>query len=153
VKIFFIAATVAMGISPVHAGEVPIPQCPSELKIQQAVQSQADDGWKIVNSERALPVDFIAIAAGEYPVAQTGFEIPSKEIKQSNGDVIVYHDYITPFKGGDHDYWAVCGYVKSDIVLVQKIPENVRRCEIKYLNHHIAPDRVTIKCFDTQRKQ
>ena len=135
-----------------NAKEVPFPQCPKTLAIQQKIDTPMSEGWKLVYRDSSVPLKGYWIAAGEYPVKQRGFEIPSEEKKLSNGDVIVYHDDLLPPTGGQHDYWAVCQYHNTSAVLVQKIPENTIRCEIKILNNHLAEDRETIKCFDTPRK-
>ncbi|MDR1423049.1 MAG: hypothetical protein LBI92_00320 [Azoarcus sp.] len=135
----------------VNAAEVVVPQCPQKLTVRQENQSTVGDGWKVADAAPPNALEYIAIAAGEYPVKQTGFNIPAGEKKGDRGDVIVYYE-TGPALGDIHDYWAVCGYHATSIVLVQKIPENAKHCEVTYRNDVTAPDRVTIKCFDTPRK-
>jgi len=152
---FFISlASVALSLATLHvrAGEVTVLQCPQKLLIQQVVGTFPLEGWKIVNSDNTQWLRGIGISAGEYPTEQTGFEIPTETKRLANGDVIYFHDHIIPFNSGIHDYWAVCGYVSADTFLVQKLPENVVRCEVKHLHDVTVPDRITIKCFDTPRK-
>ncbi|MCL2160590.1 MAG: hypothetical protein FWH56_01685 [Betaproteobacteria bacterium] len=133
----------------VRAGEVSVPQCPQQLPIQQQVQTQAVDGWKIVNNNDPQWLEYIGISFLEYPTVQTGLDIPTTE-KLPKGD------YITHYETGsatseEHDYWAICQYMKSAVVLVQKLPKNVVRCAVKYINDVTVPNRVSIKCFDTPR--
>jgi hypothetical protein len=132
----------------VNAAEVSFPQCPQKLTIRQENQSTVEDGWKIADAETPNSLEYISIASGEYPIKQTGFDIPDGKRKSAHGDVTVYFEVI-PALGGIHDYWAVCRYHSTSIVLVQQIPENARRCEVTIRNDVLAPDRVTIKCFDT----
>jgi hypothetical protein len=80
---------------------------------------------------------------------QTGFDILVSE-KLPKGDRISHYD-TNPLPTGLHNYWAICQYMSSAVVLVQKLPENVRRCEVLYRNDVTVPDRVSIKCFDTPR--
>jgi hypothetical protein len=133
-----------------NAGEVPFSQCPQELAIQQTVRTPPPDEWEIVNNnnDNIQRLSGIGISAGEYPTRQTGFNIPMASVKYPGGDTV--SRYYTD--GGSRDYWAVCGYTHAKIVLVQKIPENAERCEVKYRDESFAPDRVTIKCFDTPRE-
>jgi hypothetical protein len=115
------------------------------LTVKQNISSSAEDGWKAVDSEEPLPAKYIVISAGEYPVKQTGFEVPTEE-KLHNGERTVYYDHVN-----EPNYWAVCGYSDSRVVLVQKLPENAVRCEVKYISDVTVPDGITIKCFDTPR--
>ena len=105
------------------------------------------DGWKIVNNQNTQSLRSIGVSAGEYPATQSGLDKPTEE-KRHNGDSIAHYQVF----GDRLDFWAVCAYTQSDVVLVQELPANIVRCEVKYRNDHIAPDRVTIKCFDTPRK-
>jgi len=63
----------------------------------------------------------------------------------------IAHYDTRPDTSGKHDMWVVCEYMDSAAVLVQKLPENVMRCEVKYFNDVTVPNRVTIRCFDTPR--
>jgi hypothetical protein len=129
-----------------NAKNVPFPQCPSELPVTQHTREYAKDGWKTVNNTSTRQLEHIGISAGEYPTVQTGLDIPTDE-KKPNGDIIAHYD-VTPYTSGTHDYWVVCEYRNSAVLLVQQIPQNVRRCEVKYRNDILASDRVTIQCFD-----
>ena len=147
-------ASVALCLVSLHAyaHEVPFPQCPQNLPTEQSTKSSISDGWKAAQS--AYPkyhLAHISISSGEYPVEQTGFDVPSGEKKQPNGDIIVYHDELILDSQGRHDYWAVCRYDQTSLVLVQRIPESVTRCEVKYANDATTPERVAIKCFDTSK--
>jgi hypothetical protein len=148
-------STVFAGLYLVHAcvlaGEVPFPQCPQQLPIQQSAYEHQTDGWKIVNNKTPQRLEGIAISSWEYPVIQTGFDVPTDE-RLSNGNLIGHYE-TGPDTSGEHDYWAVCVYMKSAVVLVQRLPENVRRCEVLYHNDVKIPDRITIKCFDTPRAE
>ncbi|MCL2165232.1 MAG: hypothetical protein FWH55_12805 [Oscillospiraceae bacterium] len=133
----------------VVAAEVPAPQCPQKMTVQQyALKHQAGD-WKIVNSNASQPLAAVAISTEEYPTVQTGFDVPTIE-NLPKGDRIAHYD-TTPLPTGLHDYWVICQYRDSAVVLVQRLPENVRRCEVLYRNDVTIPERVTIKCFDTLR--
>ena len=134
-----------------QAGEVPFPQCPVSLRVTQTAQADAVDTWKTVNNDSSHWLAHIGISTGEYPVKQTGLDRADNEEKHRGYGVAHYST--PPFERGGHDYWVVCDYSQSAVVLVKKLPENVVRCEVKYLNNYTAiEDSVTIKCFDTPRK-
>ena len=148
--LFVQLAGLSLAFSHANAEEILFPQCPPEIPIQQTVKGPSENGWNIVNNHNTQRLRGIGISAGEYPTVQTGLEIPTEE-KNPDGDVIAH--YQTPtLPNGEHDYWAVCWFSQSDIVLVQKLPEYAVRCEVRHRNEPLAPDRVTIKCFDTPRK-
>jgi len=151
-SLIVLQAFVALNLASLHvrAGEVPFPQCPQSLPIQQVVKTHPVDGWKIVNNNNTQRLISIGISSEEYPAIQTGLDIPTEE-KLAKGDRIDHYE-TTPFVGGEHDYWAVCKYSDSDVVLVQKLPENVVRCEVKYYRDITPRDSITIKCFDSPRK-
>jgi hypothetical protein len=148
-------STVFAGLYLVHAcvlaGEVPVPQCPQQLPIQQYALTQPADGWKIVNNRDPQWLTDISISFEEYPTVQTGFNIPTTE-KLPKGDHISHYE-TGPDTSGRHDYWAICQYMESAVILVQRLPENVRRCEVLYRADATVPDRITIKCFDTPRAE
>jgi hypothetical protein len=133
------------------AGEVPVQQCPPELLIQQYVSSPVGDGWKAGNTETLHPLSHISVAHMESLITQTGSDIPTEK-RLSNGDVIVYYDYISNTQGRPHYSWAVCEYAKSYVKLVQELPANVARCEIRYPNNRGASNQAIYKCFDTSRE-
>jgi hypothetical protein len=130
------------------AAEVPVTQCPQQLPILQEALTQQVDGWKIVNNKDPQWLRGIAISAWEYPAVQ-GLMVPTDE-KLPKGDLIGHYE-TTPDTSGVHDYWAICQYMNSAVVLVQKLPMNVARCEVKRLNDVTVSDRITLKCFDTPR--
>ncbi|MDR2014435.1 MAG: hypothetical protein LBP99_02260 [Azoarcus sp.] len=140
----------ALCLAPVVAVavEVSVPQCPQKLPIQQEIREQQADGWKIANNTSTRWLKGIAISAWEYPVVQ-GLMIPTDE-KLPKGDIIGHYE-TSPDTSGEHDFWVICHYMDSAAVLVQRLPENVRRCEVLYRNDVTVPDRVIIKCFDTPR--
>jgi hypothetical protein len=133
----------------VTAGEIPVSQCPQQLSIQQQALVQSVPGWKIVNDKGPKWLKHIGISFWEYPTVQTGFNIPTTE-KLSKGGSIAHYD-TGPDTSGEHDYWAICQYMNSAVVLVHKLPENAVRCEVKYISDATISDRITIKCFDTPR--
>ena len=133
--------------SQINAKEVSFPQCPQKQLIRQVVETHPIDGWKIINSHDTQSLRSIGVSAGEYPAVKAGLDKPIEE-KQPNGDVVAHYEVF----GDKADFWAVCAYTYSHVVLTQKLPANIVRCEVKYRNDHLAPDRVTIKCFDTPRK-
>jgi len=147
----FFQLFLALSFVSFHTGaeEISVPQCPQQLPIQQKTLTQPADGWKVVNSEKSQWLEHIAISAWEYPTVQTGFNIPITE-KLPKGDRIAHYE-TGPDTSGVHDYWVICQYMNSAVVLVQKIPENAMRCEIKYINDATVSDRITIKCFNTPR--
>jgi hypothetical protein len=149
----FTFAGLCFASSDVNAGEVPFPQCPQKLSVQQNLKSTVSDGWKTVDQNPPASLAYISVSAGEYPIEQTGFNVPSGEEKMSNGDVVVYFDELIPNSRGIHNYWIVCRYYDTSIELVQKIPENVTRCEFTALSKHLSPVSVTIKCFNTPQEE
>jgi hypothetical protein len=120
-----------------NAGEIPFPQCPQKLNVQQSIQQNIQEpevtGWKPVNRNGAAPLWGLGIASSDHITKGTGLDIPSGEKKLPGGDVIVYYD-LPPASGGIHDYWAVCRYHETTVELVQKIPNQARRCEIRIFN-------------------
>ena len=130
-----------------HAGEIPVPQCPRQLAIQQNVLTQPEDGWKAVHNNDSQWLEQMVISVLEYnSPALSGIQKPFVQ-KLPKGNSIHHYDTY-PIPSG-HDYWVVCQYMLSAVTLVRKLPENVMRCEVKYINDVMVPDRVTIKCFDT----
>jgi hypothetical protein len=147
----FTFAGMCFASSDVNAGEVPFPQCPQKLSVQQNLKSVVSDDWKPVDQNPPASLAYISVTAGEYPIEQTGFNVPSGEEKMPNGDVVVYFDELIPNFRGIHNYWIVCRYYDTSIELVQKIPENVTRCEFTALSKHPSPISAMIKCFDIPR--
>lgn len=133
------------------AGEVPVQQCPLELPIQQYVSAPAGDGWRAANTETLHPLSHISVADMESLITQTGSDIPTDK-RLPNGSVIVYYDYISNTQRRPHYSWVVCEYAKSYVKLVQELPENITRCEIRYPNNRDTSNQVTYKCFDTSRE-
>jgi len=133
----------------VSGAEVDFPQCPKTLPIQQVIQIDAENAWKIVNSSYSHHLQYIGISYGEYLPENGGMEIP---VTKKHPKYTIAHYDTSPSTSGEHNLWAVCSYMNSAAVLIQKLPENVVRCEVKYMNDATVPDRVTIKCFDTARK-
>jgi hypothetical protein len=101
------------------ADEVSVSQCPQQLPIQQEVLMQRVEGWKIVNNKTPQRLEGIAISSWEYPVVQ-GLMIPTDE-RLSNGNLIGHYE-THPDTSGEHDYWAICQYRESAVVLVQRLP-------------------------------
>ncbi|MCL2591600.1 MAG: hypothetical protein FWD67_12215 [Betaproteobacteria bacterium] len=145
------------------AAELPIEQCPSKLTVKQSILSPVNDGWKAVGSEVPIHISAISISLGEYTFDSLGNfsdvqngnpQAPSEIKKLRNGDQIFYYDdFDIPTNISDgSDYWILCGYHNSRVILTHKIPENATRCEVKHLHDVTVPDRITIKCFDTPRK-
>jgi hypothetical protein len=93
----------------------------------------------------SYPLRGIGFSAWEYPAIQPGLLIPSAEKKQKNGDRKIFYDYLIAVNE-PHDYWAVCVYRDTSIILVRKLPETVVRCEVDYPNRRTA---ITFRCFDT----
>ena len=143
------AGMLCLVFSQAHPKDVSFPQCPQELPIRQVVRTAPADGWEIIGDTDTQQLRSIGISFEEYPTIQTGLDIPDEE-KLPSGDVIAH--YYADAAGGGHDYWAVCGYSNSDVVLVQQLPQNIVRCEVKYQHNQVAPNKVTIKCFDTPRE-
>jgi hypothetical protein len=132
-----------------NAGEVAFPQCPQSLPIVQYAKTRVEDGWKLVNNTETRLLEHIGISFDEYPTVQTGFNIPAAEKDLPNGDAVSYYEINSNSVSEYHHYWAICTYFESAVITVQELPDNVKHCEVKYRNDHLAPDRVTIKCFDT----
>lgn len=132
------------------AGEVSFPQCPEKLTIQQNNKSSINNGWKAVDSIDEHNLKGVYFSYGEYPTQQTGFIIPSEEKKFPKGVTVVYFDYLSSSKN-DYAHWAACHYTGSFVVLTQKLPENVVRCE-SVIDMKKNTGRYTTKCFDTPRK-
>jgi hypothetical protein len=142
-----------------HAEEVPVKQCPPRLSIKQKAVSPIEDGWKIINNEKSLSVNFIHVIESDHLFKLMGVDIQN-EMKTPNdkknlsaeGDHVLHYDYST-----GADYVAVCEYDKSKVVAVQKIPNTAVRCEVSYEYEYkekypdAPPFAVKIKCFDTPR--
>jgi hypothetical protein len=137
----------AQGV-PRNTGEIPIPQCPQSLPIVQYAQTHVEEGWKLVNNNKTRSLANIGISYEEYPAVQSGFNIPFAEKKQPNGNSISYYE-IGPVTSEYPGYWVTCLYAESAVVVVRKLPQAVRHCEVTYINDALAPSRVTFKCFDT----
>jgi hypothetical protein len=131
-----------------QATDEPIPQCPAKITVKQEADSRIENGWKVANLVAGeYPLQYIGFSAGEFPAVQSGLLIPSSEKKLKNGGRKVFYDYLTA--GHEpHDYWAVCVYRNTSIVLVQKVPETIVRCEVNYPNDPPFAT-ITFRCFDT----
>jgi hypothetical protein len=136
-----IIAFSALYFAPLHsvARELPVQQCPSTLTVKKEITSSVNGKWKVVNRATPLPLQYIGIAAGEYPHEQTGPDVPSAQKTLPNGDVILYYD---------NPNWVVCNYYRSDIALIQQVPKAAVQCEMRYTNGS-TKERVSYKCFDT----
>jgi hypothetical protein len=128
------------------AGELPFEQCPQTIDIQQTIKSPIEGGWKTAINGGSLSLEIIGVSFREFPVEQTGFNVPEEERSFSNRDTVHYYTV----DGGV--YWAVCRYLGGTLYLTKKIPENAERCEVTYHDQARSHDRATIKCFDTPRK-
>ena len=135
----------------VQAGEVPFPQCPQTLTIKQDANSSVSGEWEITNSIEELPLEGARFTYGDYSEKQTGSLIPTEEKKLSNGDLIIYYDYLSSKKSDNFALWATCHYVDSAVILTRKLTKDITRCEVRRFNNG-EPVRETIKCFDTPRK-
>jgi len=135
----------------VNAGEIPFPQCPQELSIKQEIQSPVGDGWEKTSSTTSLPLTGLYFTFGDYSDKRTGSLKPTKEKKLSNGDLMIFFDYLGGSQSERFTYWATCYYADSAVQLTQKLPGNIVRCEVTHRNDVLAPDRITIKCFNTPR--
>jgi hypothetical protein len=142
-RISSLAAILCLVTLQASAGEVPFPQCPQALPVKQVVETSPANNWRIINNTAIRSLDGIGIH-NEHPNTKRGSDIPNEE-KQPNGDIIAH--YLT----SKYDYWVVCGYSNSTIVVTRKVPQNAVRCEVTYRFNQIAPNRVSIKCFDTDR--
>ncbi|MCL2165234.1 MAG: hypothetical protein FWH55_12815 [Oscillospiraceae bacterium] len=134
-----------------NAGEVPFPQCPQELNIKQEIQSPVGDGWEKAASIANLHLRGHYFTYGDYSDKQTGPLRATEEKKLSNGDVMIFYDSLGDGQPDNYVHWATCFYENSAVQLTQKLPENIVRCEVKHRNDVLAPDRITVKCFDTPR--
>jgi hypothetical protein len=131
-----------------QAAEAPIPQCPAKIMIKQEINSKVENDWKVANDNHgSYPLRGIGFSSWEYPAIQTGLLIPSEEKKQK-GARKVFYDYLIAVNE-PHDYWAVCAYRDTSIVLVRKLPETVARCEVDY--PYDTRHAMTFRCFDTPR--
>jgi hypothetical protein len=159
-KVSILLAGLYLTLSYASAGELAVSQCPPQLVILSQVLSPEADAetenmvgnMEIHNWYPEVPLERISILAGELLIKTSGVDVPSSERKLPNGELIVYYDRFTPDIAGAHDYWAVCNYFGSTVVLTQRVPKNVMRCEVKYTSDVTAQDYATIKCFDTPRK-
>jgi hypothetical protein len=134
-----------------NAKEVPFPQCPQKLAVKQDIQQPISEGWETTNSVDEHPLIGTYITFGDYSNKRTGHLIPSEEKKLSNGDLIAFYDYIGGSKSEIFGYWITCRYARSAVILTQKLPASVRRCEVKRFNSN-GPVLEAVKCFDTPRK-
>jgi hypothetical protein len=150
-RIALICAGVCLIYFHAQAAEKSIPQCPATIRVKQEVNSKIENGWKAADSERAgeYQLQHIGFSYLEFPVVQSGFLIPSEEKELKRGAAKVFYDYLIAVNE-PHNYWAVCTYGDTSIVLVRKIPETVVRCEVNYPNDPPFAT-VTFHCFDTPR--
>jgi hypothetical protein len=65
-KVSVLFAGLCLAFSYAHAGEMPFPQCPRTLNVQQDVKSSVTDGWKITNGFPQTPLAHISVSSGEY---------------------------------------------------------------------------------------
>jgi hypothetical protein len=160
VSVLLAGAGLYLALPYASAGELAVSPCPPQLVIlSQLLSPEADadtenmvGNMEIHNRYPEVPLERISIFAGELSIKTSGVDLPSSERKLPDGGLTVYYDRFTPDIAETHDYWIVCNYFGSTVVLTQKIPKNVMRCEVKYTNDVTAQDYATIKCFDTPRK-
>ncbi|MDR3158479.1 MAG: hypothetical protein LBU11_05615 [Zoogloeaceae bacterium] len=132
-----------------QAAEKPIPQCPAKIKVKQEADSKIENGWKAANHIAGeYRLQDIGFSYLEFPAVQSGLLIPSEGKKLKGGTRTVFYDYLIA-ENEPHDYWAVCEYWGTSIVLVRKIPETIVRCEVNHPDDPFAS--ITFRCFDTPR--
>ena len=149
---FLLASGVLCSVcASIQAAEVPVPQCPNQLAVQQINKSAVDYGWKPVDSNERHNLEEISFSYGEYPVQQTGFLISSGQKKLLKGSTVVYYDDVPSDTEDGWGHWIACKYSGSAVVLVQKLPEKVVRCEVT-IDVKKDAGRNSVKCCDTPRK-
>ena len=149
-RVPIVCATLCLLSPQAQSGQVLIHQCPASIEVQQNISSHAD-GWKVSTAEpgnKTHALKGIYFSPDEYP-ADSCCDIPSEKKTLPRGDTVSYFDYIEPKK---FDFWYVCGYEDTTVVLARKVPDNVVRCEVKYSDFPIQPRVTSFKCFDTPRK-
>jgi hypothetical protein len=140
-------------LAPLHAqcAEVPVPQCPASVDVQQDIKLPVE-GWKTAIAKTngdAHPLKGIYFSPEEYP-SDSCCDIPTEKKTLPRGETVFYFDHVTPKK---FDFWFVCGYEDTTVVLARKVPENVARCEVRYSGFPVQPRVISFRCFDAPRKQ
>jgi len=150
IPILLMSGALCLTCALTQAGEVPVPQCPDRLFVQQTNKTTVEHGWKAVDNNGSHYLDVITFSYGEYPVQQTGFLIPSEDKKFPKGVTVVYYDDVPADTGDSWGHWVACKYAGSAVVLTQKLPEKVVRCEV---TTDVKKDagRHSFKCFDAPR--
>jgi hypothetical protein len=106
-----------------------VPHCPETINVMQKL-TQTPEGWtatskgdgngktslKQISFSEGDPVNLVILA-------------PNSSKKNHHLDTETWL-FTTPSKEG---YWASCEYTNTNIVLTQKIPDNIKSCSIIYV--------------------
>ncbi|MDR3086360.1 MAG: hypothetical protein LBU45_00160 [Azoarcus sp.] len=136
-----------------QAAEVSIPQCPGRIHVQQDIKSPAEDGWKSAdaaianNTKDGYRLKDIGFSYSENPEKPADFIVPSEKRKQLHH--VFFYDGLNCSKKGTCR--VVCTYWETSVTLARKIPNNIKRCVLRYPNGY--PDVFSFRCFDTPRKK
>jgi hypothetical protein len=147
----FICAALCVIPLYVKGEALPVLQCPENIGVQQNMSSHPE-GWKVSAfdvGERTYTLKGIYFSPDEYP-SDSCCDIPSERKTLPHGETIFYFDDIEPKK---LNYWYVCGYENTTVVLARKVPDEVSRCEVKYSGFPVQPRVVSFQCFDMPRKR
>jgi hypothetical protein len=121
--------------------------------VQQKIKSSLASDWKTMDSSGIHLLRAVTFSFLENRDTHTGYLIPSGGEGLPDGGRIVHYDALAASESGFHDYWIVCQYQKTKVILTRKIPENIVRCEVRYTHAQTfdesISDEAKVRCFDT----